>query len=107
MVPKNTFIVWIEEDDLEEEGELYIIVTINTVKCWNENKHLCDHYTDKECKLLNDTLEELNLSELMESTFETDFNSVEEARKVLLEHGFEENQDFTDFMLKMKDVGKQ
>lgn len=95
MVPKNTFLFHAEKSNAPGlEGN--IIIYINTINCWGKNKRLCGSYTDDEWDLLDNTLIELKLSELMESIFESSYNTVEEAKISMISHNFIESKEFSN-----------
>jgi hypothetical protein len=75
------------------------VVTINTVSHWQSTGYLVDGYTPAEQQVLDPILQKYNLSELMESQFESD-GSLTEAQLIanLQKEGLVFDAQFQQFM---------
>lgn len=90
------FLFSIQNDPDAMDG---FVIYINTKKCWKERECLTDCYSDEEDLMLVPVLEELGLSEMQESKFETTKQWMpKDLREELLKRGFEEDPKFDEFM---------
>lgn len=83
----------------ETNGELYVYV--NVLEHWNENGSLIDSYrSEEEDKFINDEMNNLNLCNSMESTFEPCKKafSKNEYVKALVARGFTHSLSFEKWM---------
>lgn len=82
------------QDASKKDKELYEIhsnIAIVNIDYWNSNHHLDDHH------LMIEKILPSGISEEMESVFSSEYD-VEETRRLMLEYGFLENSDFSNFI---------
>jgi hypothetical protein len=98
-VPKNKFLFAIAYNSEEWYNPSHLVIYIGTVKNWEDEGCLDDYYSDRDWNILAPVLEELKLSESMESIYQADFViTKEELTKQMLERGFKEDVEFTEAM---------
>lgn len=104
MVPKNKYLFVIEDVPENQKsiiGDTSFTVTINTVECWKRYHLLTYSYTKEQMDEIEPVLTELGLCELMESIYQpSKIKDKDKMREALLAKGFEENQEFSEFIKK-------
>ena len=103
-LPNGKYLFHISNEENDQYFNMGIAVYITPSDYWDENKVIADHYTDEELDELTPVLEEVDLAEVMQSTYESINYINEEKLKIkMLNAGFVESTEFSDYIESFKE----